>query len=75
MELVKLIKKSMIDKGRNDFGVYLAEILGISPQAAGKKLNGRQRILLSDLTVITAVLDFDAEELKGALIRDSKGSG
>lgn len=75
MELVKLIKKQMVDKDRNDFGVYLSEILGISPQAASKKLSGKAKISIEDLGAITRELDLNAENLKGALIRDSQGSG
>lgn len=69
MELVKLIKKRMIDRNRMDFGNYLAEILSISPQAAGKKLNGKTKITAEDLTKITAELDLDPVQLKGALIK------
>ena len=32
MDIAKLIKQKMIERGRDDFVTYLAEILGISKQ-------------------------------------------
>lgn len=68
-EFIKLVKKQMIEKGRDDFGVYLAEILSISPQAAGAKLSGKTRITGEEVSAIVTALDFNAEDLKGALLK------
>jgi len=68
MELIKLIKKYMIDKGRDDFTIYLAEILGVTRQWASAKLNGRSEFTVPELKKLIDAFDFDAEELKNALI-------
>lgn len=64
---VVLVKKRMIEKGRDDFVSYLAEILGITKQGASKKLNGKTRITRADMAKIDSVLDLDAEGIKAAL--------
>lgn len=64
---VVLVKKRMIEKGRDDFVSYLAEILGISKQGASKKMNGKAKITRADMKKIDSVLDLDAEGIKMAL--------
>lgn len=66
-EFVVLVKKRMVEKGRDDFVSYLAEILGITKQGASKKLSGKTRITRADMKKIDSVLDLDAEGIKMAL--------
>ena len=66
-EIIKLIKKKMVEKGRDDFTNYLSEILGISKQWASAKLNCKSSFTDSELILLNAELDFDADELKQAL--------
>lgn len=65
-----LIKKKMIDANRDDFVNYLAEILGISKQAASAKLNGDGRFNENDISILTMKLGFTAEELKNAVTKE-----
>ena len=65
-EIIKLIKKKMVEKGRDDFTNYLSEILGISKQWASAKLNCKSPLTDSELMCLNAELDFDADELKRA---------
>lgn len=62
-ETIKLIKKKMIDAGRNDFTTYLSQILSISKTAASKKLNGHNRFSLKDIATIDKELNFTQEEI------------
>lgn len=62
-EFIKIIKKRMINNGRDDFVNYLAEILNISKQAASAKLNGKSRFTLQDITSLNTVLHFNPDEL------------
>lgn len=66
-EFVVLVKKRMVEKGRDDFVSYLAEILGITKTGASKKLNGKTKITRADMRKIDSVLDLDAESIKTAL--------
>ena len=61
-----LIKHKMLDKDRNDFINYLAEILGCSRQTASNKMNGAE-FTESEITLLSEKLNFSAEELKKAL--------
>ncbi len=65
-----LIKKKMIDAGRDDFVNYLAEILGITKQAASAKLNGGGKFNEKDISILTMNLGFTAEELKKAVTKE-----
>lgn len=65
-----LIKKKMIDAGRDDFVNCLAEILDISKQAASVKLNGGGKFNEDEIGIITAKLGITAEELKTAVTKD-----
>lgn len=65
-----LIKKKMIDAGRDDFVNYLSEILGITKQAASTKLNGGGKFNEKDISILTMKLGFTAEELKKAVIKE-----
>lgn len=66
----KLIKKKMIDAGRDDFVNYLAETLDISKQAASAKLNGKSKFNENDIALLTVKLGFTAEELKNAVTKE-----
>lgn len=66
-KFIRLVKKCMIDKGRDDFTNYLAEIIGKSKQCASGKLNGSIGFSADDVTKLNKELDFDAEELKEAI--------
>lgn len=65
-----LIKKKMIDAGRDDFVNYLAELLGITKAAASMKLKGDTRFNESDIAILTKKLDFTGEELKNAITKE-----
>lgn len=67
MELIKLIKQRMIERGRDDFVNYLSEILGISKQWASVKLSGKTSFTDKELAVLNKVLDFEPVQLKKAL--------
>lgn len=64
MDIVKTIKKAMIDKGRDDFTNYLSEILGVTKQWASAKINGKSQFTVPELTRIAKELDiaFDFRE-------------
>ena len=66
----KLIKKKMVDAGRDDFVNYLAQILNISKQAASAKLNGDGKFNENDIAILTVKLGFTAEELKNAVVKE-----
>ena len=66
----KLIKKKMIEAGRDDFVNYLAEILEISKQAASVKLNGDGRFNENEISILTVKLGFTANELKEAMTKE-----
>ena len=66
-EIIKLIKQKMIEKGRDDFTIYLSEILGISKQWASAKLSGKTSFTDKELAALNKELDFDAFKLKDAL--------
>lgn len=63
----KMIKRHMIDRGRDDFVNYLSEILGISKQWASAKLSGKTSFTDRELAALDAELDFDEAELKKSL--------
>lgn len=58
-----LIKKKMIDLGRDDFVNCLAEILNISKQTASNKLNGNSKFDENELRTLKEKLNMTAEEL------------
>ena len=60
----KTIKKAMVEKGREDFNRYLAEILGCSIQWATKKMK-LLNFTLEEATKISNELDIPFEEFKG----------
>ena len=51
---IKLLKKKMLDKNRDDFGNYLAEILNVTAGAASKKLKEEVKFTLNDVKLFTA---------------------
>lgn len=65
-----LIKKKMVDAGRDDFVNYLGEILGISKQAASAKLNGSGQFNEKEIATLTMKLGFTGEELKNAVTKE-----
>ena len=65
-----LIKKKMVDAGRDDFVNCLAEILDISKQAASAKLNGSGKFNEDEIGIITTKLGITAEELKNAVTKE-----
>ena len=67
MDIAKLIKQKMIERGRDDFVTYLAEILSISKQWASAKLNGKANFTDKELALLDKELDFDPIQFKNAL--------
>ena len=67
-KLIELIKKSMVDAGRDDFVTFLAEILHISPPAASMKLKGKTQFSIVDIDMLDAKFHFDREELAEAIV-------
>lgn len=65
--LIRMIKKKMVEKGRDDFVTYLSEILGISKQWASAKMNCKSPFTDEELGLLDKELDFDSEELKNSL--------
>lgn len=65
-----LIKKKMVDAGRDDFVNYLSEVLGISKQAASRKLNGEGTFSEKEIGLLTVKLGFTADELKNAVVKE-----
>lgn len=63
IEVSKLIKKKMVEAGRDDFTKYLSEILNISRTAASNKLNGHNRFSLQDIATIDKELNFSQDEI------------
>lgn len=55
--------KRMLQKGRKDFGNYLAEILDISPGAASRKLNKETKFSLDDVKKIALELNLSIDEV------------
>jgi hypothetical protein len=66
-DLIKTIKKGMVDKGRDDFVNYAAEIFGKTRQWASAKMNGKTPFTDKELATLNEVLDFDANDLKNSL--------
>jgi hypothetical protein len=66
-DLIKTIKKGMVDKGRDDFVNYAAELLGITRQWASAKMSGKSPFTDKELATLNEVLDFDASDLKNSL--------
>lgn len=55
--------KLMLQKGRKDFGNYLAEILNITPGAASRKLNKETKFSLDDVKKISLELNLSIDEV------------
>lgn len=64
---IKMIKLYMVDKGRDDFVNYLAEILGCSKQWASAKMTQKTGFTAAEISLLTKELDFDPIQLKTAL--------
>lgn len=65
-----LIKHKMLDLGREDFVSYLSEILECSRQTAANKMNGSTALTEKEISTLTIKLDFTADELKNAIVKD-----
>lgn len=65
-----LIKKKMIDAGRDDFVNYLSELLGCSKQSASGKLNRNTRFTEEDISILTLKLGITGEELRNAMVKE-----
>lgn len=65
VDIIKTIKKAMVDKGRDDFVTYLSEILGITKQWASSKMSGKSPFNVKELSKIAKELDvtFDFREV------------
>lgn len=63
------IKKRMVDRGRDDFVIYLSEILNISPTAASNKLRGITEFNENELSILIKEFELTGEELKKGLIK------
>ena len=68
--LLKLVKVKMVQRGRDDFTNYLAEILEISKQSASLRMTGKTPLDFNELRKLNAVLNFDGNELKTVLERE-----
>lgn len=66
-ELIKMIKKKMVEKGRDDFVNYLSELLNISKQWASAKMSGKTSFSDLEIATLNKELDFDSEELAQVL--------
>lgn len=55
--------KRMLQKGRRDFGNYLAEILDITPGAASRKLKKEIKFSLDDIKKIALELDLTIDDV------------
>ena len=65
--------KRMLQKGRKDFGNYLAEILDITPGAASRKLNKETKFSLDDVKKIALELNLSIDEIDSlCMSRDVK---
>lgn len=60
--------KRMLQKGRKDFGNYLAEILDITPGAASRKLNKETKFSLDDVKKIALELNLSIDEIDSIFI-------
>ena len=65
-----LIKKKMIDAGRDDFVNCLAEILNCTRQTAGSRLKGDSKFTENEIAILTLKLGFTGDELKNAIVKD-----
>lgn len=60
---VKTLKKKMLDKSRDDFVSYLAEILNVTAGTASKKLNGEIKFTLDDVKKIALELNLTLDDV------------
>lgn len=67
---IKLVKTCMVEKGRDDFVNYLAEILGISKQWASQKLNAKAAFSDREIAALNEEFNFNPQKLKNALESD-----
>lgn len=61
---LKLLKKRMIDFGRDDFVNYLSEILNISITASSNKMNGISSFKQNEITILTNHFSLTGDEIK-----------
>lgn len=60
--------KRMLQKGRKDFGNYLAEILNITPGAASRKLKKETKFSTDDIKKIALELNLTLEDVDNIFI-------
>lgn len=65
-----LIKKKMIDLGRDDFVNYTAEILECTRQTASNKLSGLSKFNEDEIKVLALKLSITSEELSEIIVKD-----
>lgn len=65
-----LIKKKMIDLGRDDFVNYTAEILECTRQTASNKLSGLSKFNEDEIKVLALKLGITSEELSEIIVKD-----
>lgn len=68
MEGLKLLKKKMIDFGRDDFTSYLSEILSISVTSASNKMNGISPFKQNEITALAKHFKLTGDEIKTIFI-------
>lgn len=67
---IKLLKKKMLDKNRDDFGNYLAEILNVTAGAASKKLNEESKFTLEDVKLLSNELNLTIDDVNKIFMGD-----
>lgn len=60
---IKSLKKKMLDKSRDDFVNYLAQILNVTAGTASKKLNGEVNFTLDDVKKIALELNLTIDDV------------
>lgn len=67
---IKSLKKKMLDKNRDDFGNYLAEILKVTAGTASKKLNEEIKFTLDDVKLLSTELDLTIDDVNKIFMGD-----
>lgn len=67
---IKLLKKKMLDKNRDDFGNYLAEILNVTAGAASKKLKEETKFTLEDVKLLSNELNLTIDDVNKIFMGD-----
>lgn len=67
---IKLLKKKMLDKNRDDFGNYLAEILNVTASTASKKLKEEVKFTLDDVKMLSDELNLTIDDVNKIFMGD-----